>query len=122
MTERGQVRRNFSESRRAIVALAAVSVTGNRDQHLRFDLSEAIEGTATRKFRRAIGPNRSEARGGKKGNECLEPVWKITCHAVAAYHTEAAQRRSQLPHRHNQFGPSQNLPIFSHPRFRAEHD
>ena len=64
MLDGGKLGQDLLHLRPAVEGLAAIEVAIGGDQHLGFDLTEAVEDTARAEIRRARRPDGAEARGG----------------------------------------------------------
>src|SRR5208282_1173574 len=120
MPKRRQPGRYLSNGCPAIVFLSAVPIPGHSYENLRFDLCEPIKHATTGKLRRTIGPDRSDARGGKEGDHCLDPVRKVTSHTIPLLHTESSHRRSHPVNTVDQFGAGQDGSPPGNIRFSAK--
>jgi hypothetical protein len=89
--QRGQRGNQIGDHRRSIVRLAAVSVAIDGDQHLGFDLAEAVDHSHLAHVRRAAGPDRAHADGCQECDDRFRHVGQVAGHAVAARYAHLAQ-------------------------------
>jgi hypothetical protein len=83
VTQRRQAGCNLGERQSAIVVFSTITIAGNCNENLRFDLREPLQDAAAGKFRRTIGPDRSDASRSKKCDHCLDAVRKVAGNAIS---------------------------------------
>ena len=82
----------------AVEGLAAVLVAIHGEQHLGFDLLEAVNDAGAAKVGRTTGPRGAEAGGGQEGDESLGDVGHVGDDAVTPPHAHLTEGASDGGH------------------------
>ena len=107
MPHRGQGRTQLDQHRATVQFAPAVGDAVAGDQHLGFDLLEAVQHRVAAHVRRANAPHRTDAHRGQKSHHRLRTVGQVGGDAVARVHPLRLQVQRQRGDLAAQLGPAQ---------------
>ena len=109
MLDAGQLGQQLRDFPGPVVRLAVVAVAVHGEQHLGFDLAQAVQHDGRPHVGRAAGPDGADAGAGQKCDHRFGAVGHVAGHAVARPHAPAAQRGRQGGGGAFQLGPGNRL-------------
>ena len=81
----------------AVERLPAIAVPIHCEEHLRFDLAEAVDYAGRTHVGRRAGPDRAQARAREHGDDGLGDVRQVGGYAITRPDAETRERRGQRP-------------------------
>ena len=112
-------RRSWLTTLTPVMPAAGVNDAVRGDQHLRLDLLEAVDHRGCAHVGRADAPDRTDARGGKEGDDGLGDIRKVGGDAIAGAHALCFQMEGEGRDLAAQFGP---VRLSEHTVFAAADD
>ena len=107
MLQTGQPGTQLGQHAGAVVVAPAVAHAVHADEHLGFDLAEAVEHRVRAHVGRADAPHRANAGSGQEGDHGLGHVGQVGGHAVARLHALGLEVQRERRHLAAQLGPGQ---------------
>jgi hypothetical protein len=101
-----QLRANLGDLRGDLEFAPTINVTVARDQHLRFDLPQAIQDAGRAEIRRARRPDGADRRGGEHRDDGLGDVRQDGRDAIARAHAGGREKGAKRRNVGAQLGPT----------------